>query len=307
MASGFDGPLGDRTLVAGWFSWPDCGATAGDLLARDVACTWLARSGRAYDVANHPRFGYGVDWRRADPSAYSDLVFVCGPVDPSSRWHEMSQRFPRSRKIGLDVTMIRPVAQWNPFDVLLERDSDRCARPDLSFLAPDEPVPVVGLMLVGRYEPEYPGRDRQEEARRAATALVSRRSAACVPIDTVLPSNAGGLRTAREVTSLVARMDVVVTTRLHGLVLALKHGVPAVAIDPVAGGSKILRQAQAVGWPAVKAGDDLDVGALDELFAFCLTDEAKRTARACTAAAAESLAALEVEFRGVVGVPSSAS
>ena len=33
-----------RTLVAGWFSFEDMGATAGDLLARDVACSWLERS-----------------------------------------------------------------------------------------------------------------------------------------------------------------------------------------------------------------------------------------------------------------------
>ena len=49
------------------------------------------------------------------------------------------------------------------------------------------------------------------------------------------------LRTAEEVESLIARMDVVLTTRLHGLVLALKHGVPVVAIDPIAGGAKLRR------------------------------------------------------------------
>ena len=34
---------------------------------------------------------------------------------------------------------------------------------------------------------------------------------------------------------LVSRLEVVVTTRLHGLVLALRAGVPALAIDPAAG------------------------------------------------------------------------
>lgn len=32
---------------------------------------------------------------------------------------------------------------------------------------------------------------------------------------------------------LMTRLDIVVTTRLHGLVLALRVGVPALAIDPV--------------------------------------------------------------------------
>ena len=64
------------------------------------------------------------------------------------------------------------------------------------------------------------------------------------------------MRTAAEVESLIARVDVVVTTRLHGLVLALKNGVPAVAVDPVRGGAKVCRQAQTLGWPYAYAVDE---------------------------------------------------
>jgi polysaccharide pyruvyl transferase WcaK-like protein len=45
--------------------------------------------------------------------------------------------------------------------------------------------------------------------------------------------------------------DVVVTTRLHGLVLALKQGVPVLAVDPVAGGARVATQAAAWGWPVL--------------------------------------------------------
>ena len=30
-----------RALIAGWFSWPDCNATAGDVMACDVLSRWL--------------------------------------------------------------------------------------------------------------------------------------------------------------------------------------------------------------------------------------------------------------------------
>ena len=40
-----------KALVAGWFSFEDMGATAGDLLARDMACEWLNHAGYTYDVA----------------------------------------------------------------------------------------------------------------------------------------------------------------------------------------------------------------------------------------------------------------
>jgi hypothetical protein len=55
---------------------------------------------------------------------------------------------------------------------------------------------------------------------------------AAVPIDSRLDVNKAGLRTPAEVESSIARMDVVLTTRLHGTALSLKNGVPVVAIDP---------------------------------------------------------------------------
>src|SRR5436305_1693050 len=35
-----------KALVTGWFSFEQMGASAGDLLARDVACKWLRDAGR---------------------------------------------------------------------------------------------------------------------------------------------------------------------------------------------------------------------------------------------------------------------
>jgi hypothetical protein len=34
-----------KTLVAGWFSFEDMGASAGDLMARDLACDGLKQAG----------------------------------------------------------------------------------------------------------------------------------------------------------------------------------------------------------------------------------------------------------------------
>ena len=41
-----------RTLVAGWFSFTGMNVTAGDVMARDVACRWLHEAGLPFDVAN---------------------------------------------------------------------------------------------------------------------------------------------------------------------------------------------------------------------------------------------------------------
>ena len=73
------------------------------------------------------------------------------------------------------------------------------------------------------------------------------------------------------------------TTRLHGLVLALKNGVPAVAIDTVAGGAKVARQADALGWP-VLAADSLTASELAE----------GRSSSSCLIEAAEDVPRVDV-------------
>jgi hypothetical protein len=50
-----------KILVAGWFSFEKCNATAGDLMARDLVCEWIENAGHAYDIALAPPFVGGVD------------------------------------------------------------------------------------------------------------------------------------------------------------------------------------------------------------------------------------------------------
>jgi hypothetical protein len=272
-----------RALVAGWFSFPDMGATAGDLLSRDLAREWLARAGWESDVAHAPPFHGGVDWRKADPAAYDALVFVCGPFGNGWPVTELLERFADARLIGLNLSMLEPLDAWNPFDLLTERDSSKRANPDVSFLSREAKVPVVGVVLV-HPQTEYEGA-MHEAAGAAIDQLLASREAASVRIDTRLDRNATGLRTPAEVESLIARMDVVVTTRLHGLVLALKNVVPVVAIDPIAGGAKVLRQAQTVDWPHAFAADAVSDDQLARAFSACLTEEARGLAHACRARA----------------------
>ena len=294
-------PRGEsRALVAGHFSFPSQGATAGDLIACEVVCGWLGEAGLGYDVALAAPFSGGHDWQRLDPGDYSHVVWVCGPLGNSTEaFSRLRRRFASDgrRWIGVDLSMIEPVEAWNPFDVLLERDSNRSERADLAFAAEMNALPVIGLVQVEPFTPLFPGRDRQEDARQAARRLAFAQPAAVVEIDTRLDvANASGLRTAGEVEALIGRMDVVVTTRLHGLVLALRHGVPAVAIDPVAGGDKITAQARAVDWPCAFAVDEASDDVLSEALSFALSEEGRARARASAERGMRSVEALREEF-----------
>ncbi|HXK33326.1 MAG TPA: polysaccharide pyruvyl transferase family protein [Dehalococcoidia bacterium] len=265
-----------RVLVAGWFSFEGMGATAGDIISRDLACEWLRSAGHDVDIAVAPPFTGGVDWRGVEPADYAQVVFVCGPFGNGWPVAEFLDRFRGCRLAGLNLSMIEPVEVWNPFDVLIERDSSRRARPDLTFIAPPARVPVVGVVLV-HPQSEYAGAMHQE-ANDAVARLVASRELAAVPVDTRLDVNETGLRTPAEVESLIARMDCVVTTRLHGMALAIRCGIPPLVIDPFAGGRKVQAQAQALGWDVAFTADSLDDERLSQALDYCLSDAARREA-----------------------------
>jgi UDP:flavonoid glycosyltransferase YjiC (YdhE family) len=65
------------------------------------------------------------------------------------------------------------------------------------------------------------------------------------------------------------------------MVLALKNGVPTLAINSVPAGAKVWRQAKTIGWPVVFNANTLTDEALQEAFDYCLTEEARAKAREC--------------------------
>ncbi|CAA9395636.1 MAG: hypothetical protein AVDCRST_MAG93-9957, partial [uncultured Chloroflexia bacterium] len=152
-------------------------------------------------------------------------------------------------------------------------------------------VPVVGVCLVEDYDGA-----QVAEANRVLERLIASREMAVVPIDTRLDENAVGLRTAAEIESLIARLDVMLTTRLHGTVLALKHGVPAIVIDPEVGGAKLLRQGQTIGWPFVFPINAVSDDALQSALAYCLSDEGRAAACACSERALKILEHVHHDF-----------
>jgi len=290
-----------RILVAGWFSFDEVVATVGDLLALDVLCGWLDRAQLTYEVASAPLLGGVIDWRAADPADYDRVIFVCGPFGRRPLLAEFVDRFGERPLVGVDLTMLEGEGAWNPFDLLFERDGEANgrARPDLSFAAEPAPALAVTAVLLAHAQGEYPDGLHRASAE-AIARLPDVRPTALFHTDTDL-LDADRVRSAAEVVSLIARADVVVTTRLHGLVLALRQGVPAVAIDPIPGGAKVTRQAEAIGWPAVLSAASLSDEALGEAFDFCLTPEARSRARECADGAQRELADLEESFVAALG------
>ncbi len=276
-----------RVLVVGWPSFVDGVATAGDVLAMDAVATALASAEIGCDLAWSPVLRPDrLTLARACPAAYTHLVFACGPLH-GNQVAGLHERYRACRRIAVGVSVVDPADPAAAgFDLILARDAPgAAAQRDLSAQVPTGPVPVAGVVLADE-QPEY----RAAGASSPVTACLARwltgLNCARIPLDTRLdvrdwwhPATPGQFE------SVVRRLDIVVTTRLHGLVLALKNGVPALAVDPVPGGAKVTAQAGVWGWPVLTAdaADAPSPASLDRLWAWCLSAEGASRARAAAA------------------------
>jgi hypothetical protein len=293
--------LSGRTLVIGWFSFELMGTTAGDAIARDVACRWLAKAGVTTDVAvTDAQLQGEVATDDVQPEEYDTVVFVCGPIGDGPPLNAFLDRFPHARKLALNVSLLQDPDEWNPFAAVVERDGADVVRPDITFAAADLGVPVVGVVLVGRQE-EYPTQ-RHDLAEQAIRDALVARGVAAMSIDTRLDVNRHGLRNAAQIESAIAKMDAVLTTRLHGAALALRRGVAPVAIDSVPGGSKLRAQMVRIGWPLIFHTADVNASAVADALDYALTDEARALAADCAARARRDVEVVEAEFLAALGV-----
>ena len=240
------------------------------------------------------RVGIGIPGRRGShgsrPVALLSCDFVCGPFLPNPREAIFLSRFADCCVVGVNLSLPVPLEHWHPFDVLIERDSSLRSRPDLALAVNSRMVPVIGVC---RVEP-FDGAD-VPTADAAITELLETRALAAFTIDTRIDVNAYGWRTPLQVESALARMDAVVTTRLHGMVLALKNGVPPLVIDPEPGGGRVLAQAKALEWPEVHTVDSLMPDRLGGL-GFCLSAAGRDRALWCTAASKDAAPRARAEF-----------
>jgi hypothetical protein len=271
-----------RVLLAGWFSFLHGEVTAGDALALEAVRGALGTQGIGYDVAWSPVFRPdGLSLEDAAPDGYTHLVFVCGPVH-GPRIRELHIRYAGCRRIAVGVSVIDPAdPAVTGFDLVLARDgAGGPPRRDLAAVPEVARVPVVGVILATG-QGEYGERRRHGEVSGRLTGWLARHDCARLPLDTRLDRDDWTLcASAAAFTAVLARLDLVVTTRLHGLVLALRQGVPVLAVDPVAGGGKVTAQAAAWDWPAVVPAERAHDRVLDTWWEWCLSPEGGGAARA---------------------------
>ena len=273
-----------RVLVVGWPSFIAGEATAGDVLAMEAVAAELNAAGVQYEMAWSPVFRPGErTLRDADPARYSHLVFACGPLSGSGI-EALHRRFAACRRVAIGVSVIDPADPAAAgFHVILARDSPGAPPTGDLAAAPCPPLmPVAGVIHVGEQR-EYSGRGRHQDVSQSLASWLSGCGCALLSLETRLDSRDWRLcGTPAELESILSRLDLVITMRMHGLVLALKRGVPALAVDPVAGGAKVTAQAKSWRWPAVVTpgpAGTIDVGVMNRWRDWCLSAPGRQMAQ----------------------------
>ena len=260
-----------RTLIIGAFSFFDKCATFGDIQAMEVLVSWLVENKMEFDVIDNVSDETKImTLNSVDPYKYDTLIYVCGPFGKN----EYLRKFAHCLKIGVDISIQNDKSNYinknECLDFIISRESPNETNPELAFKAKSDKVLVVGVALV------HPQGEKNvsahEEVEKAVKKYFNKSKHASIILDTMINvsilgntirRNKTNITTVSQLEALIRKCDVVISSRLHGLVYALKNNVPVVAIDPIIGGRKITAQSKEINWPILIQGQGISWQAID--------------------------------------------
>lgn len=249
--------------------------TLGDVQSVDSLSRALRLRGLDHAVLSHPELALPGHLPVADifelTPAIRQLAFVCGPLLDRSPLRDFLYIHRRARKLALGVSILpNNAAMTSRFDVVVARDGVADSTFDFaaSEIVPPAPQPAAGFRSAGLslrgLQKEY-GPDRVgnwEKSELLLRGLAARKGLTIVPIETrLLPDN--------DVATIRAdflRSDIVLTTRMHGALLALALGKPVIALDQIPGTAKVTAVLRKVGWQYVYPAESVTADMLDAAY-----------------------------------------
>ncbi len=259
---------GQKIIIAWWGSI-ELGPTIGDQLAVDAVVSWLSQYSCQISVASAlPYFhkkAKTVHWSEIDPKNYDTFVFVCGPlVFDYPQFSELIKRFLCCRRIAVGVSILDPKANElkELFDHIVARDGLLPETFDLALAAkrwtsfprllPKKKISRVGVILRGE-QTEYQAACFHENAQKMIEKTLKILSLEGFYFDTVFKPGYG----VREVLKNYDKVDLILTTRMHGTLFAIGKGIPVIAIDQIKSGKKVSAITQKIQWPYLFEAENL--------------------------------------------------
>lgn len=267
-----------KRLLIGWYGAFLNHGTIGDLRSLESVVSHLV--GRGHTVMHATAADIEIpgaeraDWQSIEPHTLDGVLFVCGPIlknHPQTR--SFFDRFSGSNLAGLGVSILpmEHANYHNPFGRVFARQGYVERFGDVAITAPQEalhpttrrPELVIGLALRG-FQSEYGAELCMWEETEAVFGEIVQAANRNGRVKVVTIENhltRSGI-SPDEIERQYSTCDLVLTSRFHGAVTAMRKGVPFIAIDQIRGGAKIYDLLLDLGWPHIYKIDQVNVSDL---------------------------------------------
>lgn len=292
LSAWFSSPPPCSDLVLVWWGTWQRGATVGDRLAVDNLSRRLREAGLSHSLLSHPIHAAVGDLATSDPFALAPqiktLVFVCGPMVGTKRVRRLLWCCRHTTVLAAGVSLLEQQQEVNQtLKAFVARDGVPGAIFDLavdSILSPELHArperlaqPRIGICLRGSQKDYGADRDQSRLAESLMESIVGRLPAHYERINTVLSAG----NTPEKILCQICSVDLLLTTRLHGSLLALASGVPVIALDQISGGGKLTEVLGRITWPYCFPVDKVDVFQLQSLMTRMLENPPFEEIKSC--------------------------
>ena len=274
--------VSELKILVCWYGSFKGSGTLGDYLSVKALADFLHSKGFDFDYVSYKEYGdikgCAVQISEADPANYDVLLFTCGPIIKVHKdLVSLFDKFKDVYKIGIGVSLFPKdhFNYYNPFDFVLPRENGSINYEDIALAAPKNEVTKenifkaaerrVGIVL-RKQQSEYGLINcKWEEANglimRLAEELTGNRISFFDKIKKILVQQGqifeidnhlenSGLDPI-SIENKYRNCDIILTTRFHGSMVALRNNIPFIAIDQISGGAKVYKLVSRTNYPFV--------------------------------------------------------
>lgn len=259
-----------KIALCGWFSLEKGQATSGDIFCLNRVIAWLKEWGIQFEVIYSKKSG-GPGYASYNSKNFSSQIFVCGPIDGKYNiqtelfeWFEGKWYFWSNSVVDV----------YNRMDATntLCRDGLVTTYPDFSFLFSVPDRPFILTIFRGAQKEYGLSNCFHDTVSNIVNEFLQSHEYFYENLSTELDCSWHDmLRKSIAIEKFISCADIVITTRLHGLVHTLRSGRMAIAIDQIKGGAKVASLCRQIDYPYFILAENLTTGWLQENVSYLLS------------------------------------